>query len=126
MDFCFFSKGKKKYKLQKMRSRYLALIWAVLFAWARGGSWELLALVEASPSVPLVLTFSPDGRWLAVGEGAAVSVRDAWTLALAYTLGVVGNVTALAWSPSSTRLGVVHGDNALVLVVPGWAVVTMA
>jgi RNA polymerase sigma factor (sigma-70 family) len=80
--------------------------------WERFGVWEL---GSAQPrwriQRPLksdyvsALRFSPDGRWLAVGRGPRIELRDALNGNLIHIFdGHAGNIASLAFSPDSKRL----------------------
>jgi len=73
-------------------------------------SGKLLKVIETPKLLMWKTLWSPDGKWLAIGEESAIQIYDAASLQPAQRFqGMSGFVRNLAWSPDSVRLA--SGDD---------------
>ena len=71
---------------------------------------KLIKVIEKPKILMWRTLWSPDGRWVAIGEHDAIQIYDAATLQPAQHFeGMSGFIKNLAWSPDSTRLA--SGDD---------------
>jgi len=97
-------------------------------AWARGTELTVHELsatnatvvqsTQAHPEVIRSVAWSPEGRWLATGGFRELIVRDASTLAVAWTVrsNLLGRISALRFSPHGGALVAADGGPG----EPGW------
>lgn len=73
-------------------------------------SGKLISVIEKPKILMWKSLYSPDGRWLAIGEHEAIQIYDTTTKQPAQRFeGLPSYVKNLAWSPDSTRLA--SGDD---------------